>query len=74
MKSLSAPSECGEGETGGLTSEKNRPKDETELELVACVWRVFFTTAVLNGGGEGTGHSGGGHPWGMGEGGERWCG
>ena len=49
-----------------MTSKKNWPKDQTKLELVACDRQVFLTVAVLNGGGEGTGHGGGGHPGGMG--------
>ena len=53
---------AGKGERGGLTSEENRPKDQTEHELVAWDRQVIFTVAVLNGSGEGTGHGGGGHP------------
>ena len=77
MRSLSTPNEWGEGGTEGLTSEKNRPEDQTELVLVACNLQVFFTVTVLNsgGGGEGTGDGGGGHPRGDGrEGGMVWVG
>ena len=50
-----------EGRCGGLTSEKDRPEDQTEP--IACDLQVFFTMAVVNGGGgKGTGHGGGGHP------------